>query len=191
MATLIKALLIALTGFALGLWSARAALSDRWPIAIDRIGAWSVEARAGAANADPYTRARVERAGEAPLALGEGLRMTTNADSDGRALDARCVYRVGPHAPPARYWTLELIDGEGRPVPNPADRYVLRSNEILREADGGFSIFVSARAHAGNWLPIGAPVRFGLALRLYDPALSGALGVDEAAAPIVARERCV
>jgi hypothetical protein len=190
MATLIKAVLIALAGFALGLWSARAALSDRWPIAIDKIGAWSVEARAGAANADPYTRARVERAGEAPLALGEGLRMTTNADSDGRALDARCVYKVGPHAPPARYWTLELIDGEGRPIPNPADRYVLRSNEILRASDGGFSIFVSARAHAGNWLPIGAPVRFGLALRLYDPALSGALGVDEAAAPVIARERC-
>ena len=67
---------------------------------------------------------------------------------------------------------------------------MLRSNEILREPDGDFSIFISARAHAGNWLPIGAPVRFGLALRLYDPALSGALGVEKTAAPIVTRERC-
>ena len=190
MSTLIKAVLIATVGLALGLWSARATLSDRFPIAVDKIGAWRVEARAGSANADPYTRARVERAGEVPLALGEGLRMTTGADSDGRALDSRCVYKVGPHAPPTRYWTLELVDGEGRPVPNPAERYVLRSTEILREPDGGFSIFVSARAHAGNWLPIGAPIRFGLALRLYDPALSGALGIDEAAAPVVARERC-
>jgi hypothetical protein len=188
--TLVKATLIVILGFALGLWSARGALSDRWPIAIDKIGVWRIEARAGAADADPYTRARVERAGEFPLALGEGLRMTTRADSDGRALDPRCVYRLGPHAPPARYWTLELVDAEGHPVPNPAERYVLRSSEILRDPDGGFSIFVSARAHAGNWLPIGAPVRFGLALRLYDPALSGALGVDEAAAPLVARERC-
>jgi hypothetical protein len=190
MATLIKGLLIAVVGLALGLWSARASLSDRFPIAVDKIGAWRVEARAGAANADPYTRARVERAGEVPLALGEGLRMTTRTDSDGRALDPRCVYKVGPRAPPARYWTLELVDGDGGPVANPAERYVLRSSEILRAADGGFSIFISARAHAGNWLPIGAPVRFGLALRLYDPALSGALGVDEAAAPIIAREHC-
>ena len=52
------------------------------------LGQWRVEARAGAADADPYTRARVERSGEIPLALGEGLRLTTRIDSDGRALDA-------------------------------------------------------------------------------------------------------
>ena len=190
MATLLKAMLVAIAGLALGLFATRAALSERWPVAVDSLGQWRIEARAGAADADPYTRARVERGGEIPLAIGEGLRMTTRVDSDGRALDPRCVYRLGPHAPPARYWTLELIDAAGYPVENPLERYALRSSEILREPDGGFSVYISARAHSGNWLPIGAPIRFGLALRLYDPALSGALGVEKGAAPVVARERC-
>ena len=150
-----------------------------------------IEARAGAADADPYTRARVQRDGEIPLGLGEGLRLTTDVDSDGRALDSSCVYRFGPHAPPARYWTLAPIDAEGFPIANAAGRYVLRSSEILRDGDGGFAIYVSARAHAGNWLPLGARGRFALALRLYDAALSGAaVGIERAAAPKVTRERC-
>lgn len=191
MTTLLKALLVALAGLALGLWATRAALSSLLPIAADRLGQWRIEGRAGAADADPYTRARVERDGEIPLGLGEGLRLTTREDSDGRALDPACVYRFGPHAPPARYWTLEAIDDQGFPLENAAGRYVLRSSEILRGSDGAFSIYISPRAHAGNWLPVSGRAPFALGLRLYDPALSGAaVGVERAGAPAVVKERC-
>ena len=191
MTSLVKSLLVALAGLALGLWATRAALSSLLPIAADRLGQWRVEGRAGAADADPYTRARVERDGEIPLGLGEGLRLTAREDSDGRALNPACVYRFGPHAPPARYWTLEAVDEEGYPIENEAGRYVLRSSEILRQSDGSFVITISPRAHAGNWLPIGGGARFALALRLYDPALSGAaVGVERSGAPLVVRERC-
>jgi hypothetical protein len=188
--TLAIAVVVGSAGLALGLWATQATLSGALPIAVDEIGGWRLEARAGAADADPYTRARVERDGEIPLALGEGLRLTRRTDSDGRALDPGCVYKVGALAPPSRYWTLEAIDAAGLPLANAANRYVLRSSEILREPDGAFWIYVSAGAHAGNWLPVGT-TRFGLALRLYDPALTGAaVGFEQAVAPHVVRVAC-
>jgi len=189
--TLLKALAVALVGLALGLWATRAAVSGLLPVAVDRLGQWRIEARAGGADADPYTRARVERDGEIPLGLGEGLRLTANEDSEGRALDPRCVYKLGPHAPPARFWTLEALDPDGFPLENAAERYVLRSSEILREPDGDFWVYISPRAHAGNWLPVGGGAAYRLALRLYDPALSGAaFGVERATAPTIVREHC-
>jgi hypothetical protein len=191
MPPLLKALAVAVVGLALGLLATRATLSERLPIAVDTLGPWRVEARVGDADADPYTRARIERSGEIPLALGEGLRMTTRTDNEGRRLDPGCLYKVGPRMPPARYWTLEVTDWAGYPLANPAERYVLRSSEILREPDGGFAIWVSPRAHAGNWLPIGETGKFALTLRLYDAALSGAaVGIETAVAPAVFRVRC-
>jgi len=112
-------------------------------------------------------------------------------DDAGRPLNPRCVYRVGPRAPTARYWTLGVVDSKGFPIENPAGRYVLRSSEILRKAGGEFSIYVSATAHSGNWLPVGAPGAFALVLRLYDSPLGATIGgIDKAAAPEIAREGC-
>ena len=191
MKTLATAVVVAAAGLSLGLWATQAALTGRLGIAVDRLGGWTVEARAGAADADPYTRARLERNGEIPLALGEGLRLTTRQDSEGRALDPGCLYKVGSHAPPSRYWTLEAIDAAGFPIENAAERYVLRSNELLREPDGAFWIWVSPSVHSGNWLPVAPSARFGLALRLYDPALSdAAVGVEQTSAPRVIRDHC-
>lgn len=191
MIALIKALAVAVAGLALGLWATRAALTGALPIAVDSLGQWRLEARAGAADADPYTRARIERSGEIALALGEGLRLTTRVDSQGRALDSSCVYKLGPQAPTARYWTLEAIDGAGYPLENADGRYVLRSTELLRKPDGGFTIWISQSPHSGNWLPVAPLVRFGLVMRLYDPALSdAAVGFERATAPSVVRERC-
>jgi hypothetical protein len=186
-----KAVLAALVGLGLGLWSAGAMLADGGPFDAVRVGAWSVATRAGAIDADPYTRASLARGGEIPIAAGEGLRLIARVDDEGRKLSPRCVYRIGPRAPAARYWTLGVVDGGGFPIENAAGRYVLRSSEILRDGDGGFAIFVSAEAHSGNWLPIGAPVRFALALRLYDsPFSAAAAGIEKAAAPAIHRESC-
>jgi hypothetical protein len=190
--TLLKAMLAAAAGLALGLWATRAMLANGGPFSSVTIGAWSVATKAGAIDADPYTRASLARSGEVPLALGEGLQLVARADDAGRPLDPRCVYRVGPHAPTARYWTLGVVDRRGFPIENPAGRYVLRSSEILRRAGGEFSIYVSAMAHSGNWLPVGAPGAFALVLRLYDSPLSATVGgIEKAAAPEVSREGCV
>jgi hypothetical protein len=189
--TLLKAILAAVAGLAIGLWATRAMLANGGPFNSVTIGAWAVATKAGATDADPYTRASLARSGEVPLALGEGLQLIARVDDAGRPLNPRCVYRVGPRAPTARYWTLGVVDSKGFPIENPAGRYVLRSSEILRKAGGEFSIYVSATAHSGNWLPVGAPGAFALVLRLYDSPLGATIGgIDKAAAPEIAREGC-
>jgi hypothetical protein len=190
MTTLIKAFLAAAIALTLGLWITQATLQDGGPFDIVEIGPWRIATRAGAIDADPYTRAGLEQRGEIPLALGEGLQLVARKDDDGRALDPRCVYSVGPRAPVARYWSLALTDLDGFPVDNPADRYVFRSSETLRNPDGSFAIWVSAAAHPGNWLPIGADRPFALVLRLYDSPISATAGVDKATAPRIQREAC-
>ncbi len=188
---IVKAGVAGAIGVALGLWASRAILADGGPFGVVAIGPWRVAAKAGSLEADPYTRAGLERSGEIPLALGEGLQLVARIDDARRPLDGRCSYRVGSRAPAARYWTLSVVDREGFPVENATGRYGFRSSEILRDADGGFSIFVSASAHAGNWLPIGAPGPFALVLRLYDSPLSAtAGGIEKSAAPSIAREGC-
>ena len=166
---------------------------DGGPFDVVSLGAWSVATRAGAIDADPYTRAALERSGEIPLALGEGLRLIALVDDDGRPLKARCVYRVAPRTPAARYWTLENCRSQrisGSTIRREI-YLVFCSSEIMRESDGSFAIYVSAAAHAGNWLPIGANQPFALALRLYDFPLSAtAGGIEKAAAPAVTRKFC-
>ena len=167
------------------------ALSRPSPFDTVRLGAWELAAHAGSVEADPYTRATLARDGEIPLALGEGLQWIARADDEGRALDARCTYEVGPHTPSARYWTLGVVDSGGFPIANPAERYVFRSSEILRSGDGAFVIAVSAEPQPGVWLPVGAPGRFALALRLYDAPLGATPGaMDPGSAPRVTRTHC-
>ena len=167
------------------------ALSRSSPFDRVRLGPWELVAHAGSTEADPYTRANLERSGEIPLAVGEGLQLIARVDDDGRPLDARCVYTVGPRVPAARYWTLSLIDPDGWPIDNLAERYGFRSSEILRAANGDFVITVAADAHPGDWLPIGRPGPFALALRLYDSPLGATAGaIDRTAVPRVTRVGC-
>ena len=190
MITLIKGLLAAAAALALGLLSTQMTLRNGGPFDIVEVGPWRIATRAGAVDADPYTRAGLEQRGEIPLALGEGLQLIAHDDDSGRPLDPRCVYSISPHAPPARYWSLELVDLQGFPIENPADRYVLRSSEMLRDPNGGFVVWASAAAHAGNWLPIGANRPFALVMRLYNSPISATAGVDPASAPKIRREAC-
>jgi hypothetical protein len=190
-ADFIKVLLVCAFGLGLGLMASAYALSGSSPFDRVQLGPWEVEAHAGSIEADPYTRARLERSGEIPLAVGEGLQLIARIDDDGRPLDARCVYEVGPRVPAARYWTLSLIDPDGWPVDNLARRYGFRSSEILRAANGDFVITVAAHVQPGNWLPIGAPGAVALALRLYDSPLGAtASAIEKSAVPRVTRVGC-
>lgn len=191
MDTLIKVALACVIGLVVGLWATLFSLRNGVSFDTVTIGAWRVSEKAGTAEADPYARAAIERSGEIPLGLGEGLQFLARTDDTGAALDPRCGYLVGRTTPPARYWTLSLVDRRGFPVENPAGRYGFRSSEVLRAADGSFVIAVSASAHPGNWLPIGSKNRFALALRLYDlPVSATAEAIDKEALPKIVRESC-
>lgn len=179
-------------GALLGLASADWATSGGYPFGGVQVGSWTAWPRAGAANADPYTRAVNARRGEIPLAVGEGLLLTAAVDDSGQALDATCTYRIGGATPPARAWTV-TVAGRGPREPGRAPlREGFTSTEVLRAADGRFAIMLAPDVQPGNWLPsprASGPVR--LALRLYDTPVAASVGaLDRNSVPAITRLGC-
>jgi hypothetical protein len=179
-------------GGVLGLASADWATRGGYPFGGVQVGAWTAWPKAGAANADPYTRAVNARRGEIPLAVGEGLLLTASVDDQGQALDATCSYRVGGGTPPARAWTLTVAGRGPRDPGRPAVREGFTSTEVLRGADGRFSVVLAPDVQPGNWLPSprdSGPVR--LALRLYDTPVAASVGsLDRDSVPAITRLGC-
>jgi hypothetical protein len=179
-------------GGALGLATADWATSGGYPFGGVQVGAWTAWPRAGAASADPYTRAVNARRGEIPLAVGEGLLMTAAVDDAGRALDATCTYQIGGATPPARAWTLTVAGRGAREPGRPPVREGFTSTEVLRTPDGRFTVMLGNDVQPGNWLPsprASGPVR--LALRLYDtPAAASVGSLDRTSVPAVTRLGC-
>ena len=133
-----------------------------------KIGAWSAYPRTGTPDADPYARASIARSGRLPTGLGDGVSFTAQTDDKGTPLDGRCDVVLSGTTPTARFWTITLYDTAGNLVANSVNRFGFTSQEIVRAADGTFTIAVSPRADTGNWLPTGGIERYRLMLRLYD-----------------------
>jgi hypothetical protein len=187
------ALVLYAVGLALliGLGSAYWAVSGDYPFGRVRAGVWQGAPRVGSREADPYTRAVVARNAEIPLAVGEGLTLTATRDEAGRALDVGCSYRIGSTTPQARYWTITLYDDEGRPASAGLERSGFTSAEVLREADGRFTIHLSREPMPGNWLRMPEGGRPGLVLRLYDtPVAAGTAALDTRSLPAIERLDC-
>lgn len=178
-------------GIALGLGTTWLVLDQNLGFGAINAGVWRAWPKAGGAEIDPYSRARLARTGEIPLGLAEGLSLTAETDEAGEPLQPRCDYVLSGHMPPARYWTLTLANPEGYLTGKPHSRRSLTSAEILRRADGDFDIQISARARAGNWLPIDSAGEFLLVLRLYDTAVSAtASAIDASTLPRLKRGAC-
>ncbi len=132
------------------------------------IGSWTAWPKTGTADADPYARASIARTGQLPVALGDGVSFTAQADDKGKLLDGRCDVVLSGVTPAARFWTLTLYNVAGELVANSVNRYGFTSQEIVRRADGSFEIIAAPRANPGNWLPTGGVERYMLVLRFYD-----------------------
>ena len=154
-----------------GLGSTYFALSRGAAFGSLSIGSWTAWPKSGTADADPYARATIARTGQLPMALGDGVSFSAQADDKGRVLDGRCDVVVSGVTPAARFWTLTLYNAAGELVANSVGRYGFTSEEIIRSADGSFTITVAPRANPGNWLPTGGVERYGLVLRFYDTAI--------------------
>jgi hypothetical protein len=135
------------------------------------IGSWSAWPKTGTVDAEPYARATIARTGQLPVALGDGVSFTAQADDGGKFLDGRCDVILAGATPAARFWTLTLYNSAGELVANSINRYGFTSQEIVRHADGSFEIAVGPRANPGNWLPTGGVERYALVLRFYDTAV--------------------
>jgi hypothetical protein len=135
------------------------------------IGTWTAWPKTGTADVEPYARATIARTGQLPIALGDGVSFTAQADDNGKLLDGRCDVSIAGITPAARFWTLTLYNTDGDLVANSVNRYGFTSQEIVRNADGNFEIVAGPRANTGNWLPTGGVERYALVLRFYDTAV--------------------
>ena len=175
----------------LGVPSAYWAVKAEYPVGSQRIGPWTTWPGVGSNQPDPYARAIMARRAEIPLALGEGLALTATMDSGGQPLDPTCAYRIGATTPQARLWTLTVYDATGRLRISDLVRAGITSAEVLREADGRFSVTLAPSARPGNWLKTPDGGRFSVVLRLYDTSVAAsAANLDAKALPAIDRLDC-
>lgn len=166
-------LLTAAGGTVLGLALTGAAVRHGRRIGSMSVGAWSVSPHEGTPEINPYQRADFARTGLIPMSAGQGVAMTATRDSAKHRLSRNCTYTVGGNVPRARFWTFGVYDMEGYPLTNGAERYAFTSDDVLRDAEGTFSLNVSPEAQPGNWLPLSGTGRFSMVLRLYDSVVPG------------------
>lgn len=155
------------------------------------IGAWTAWPKNGSQDIDPYAHAGIARDGELPVGIGDGVAFYARGDDAGHVLDGRCSFSISGMTPPARFWTVALYDLHGELVANAIDRHGFTSAEIVRAADGSFTIAVAPQARPGNWLPTGGIERFVLVWRLYDSPIGvAATTMKEGPMPAVTRKGC-
>lgn len=156
-----------------------------------KLGAWEAFPELQTEDADPYAKSHRARAGRLLYGSAEGLMFTAKVDDQGNRLDAACRYRLRGQTPPARIWTLFTADNGG----NPASLQTglpgaMNSWTVLRRADSGFSIDISAQARPGNWLAVPAAGTFQLVLTLFDTPTAGSSGVIDLAMPKLEKTGC-
>jgi hypothetical protein len=161
-------LIVLVISAAVGLGATYYALSRDTEFGSLTVGSWTAWPRTGTINADPYARALIAKTGRLPVAVGDGISFTATADDNGKLLDGRCDVVITGVTPAARFWTLTLYNSTGELVANSINRHGFTSHEIIRQANGEFSIVIGPRANPGNWLPSGGIERYTVALRLYD-----------------------
>jgi hypothetical protein len=175
-----------------GLGTTWLALSQGAAFGAVSIGAWTAWPRTGTPGIDPYARAVIARTGELPIGVGDGIAFYSRADDKGRPFNGRCDVDISGITPTARFWTLTLYDLDGKLVANSVNRYGFTSQEIIRNADGTFTIRMGPRARYGNWLPTGGVERYMLVLRLYDTPVGAATRAGrEAPMPSITARECV
>lgn len=184
--------LILATGIALGLGLTLLTTGSRPPLGALRAGVWAAWPTSGTPAADPYQRAYAARTGRLPLGAAAGLRFTATRDAAGQPLEGRCAYELSGATPPAQFWTVTVLDPEGRPRPAPDPRDGMSSTELVRGPDGGFRIALARQARPGNWVPTRGDGPFELMLSVYDTPLGTALqnGGSVPSLPTLAKVAC-
>jgi hypothetical protein len=184
---LLAMLLVALAiGFSLSYY----ALSDGRLFGAYQVGPWVAWPQAGSPSPDPYSRAFVTRNGALQLGQSEGLQFVAAVDSDGRALERNCTYRIDGTTPLATFWTLVPTSGNGASVATPDGPPGFNSQRIARVNDGSVLLYVSKSISPRNWLEIAGDGYFSLVLTLYDTAFFSGVSSSAATLPAIIRERC-
>ena len=181
---------------AIGLGSARYAITQGIGFESVKRGSWTSWPQAGGKDADPYTRAVFASNRELPNAGENVVVFSASADDGGDILRAGCSYRIQGKAPPAQYWTLTAYrDETRRPLRNKAGRAGFSSSEVLYRADSSFEITLSRQPAPENWVPVSGDLPHDAALRLfmrfYDTPVSFGRDASTAEMPRIVRGACL
>lgn len=166
------------------------AVTDGRAIGAFKSGPWSAWPAVGASAPDPYTRAYFARTGTLQLGTSEGIQFVATADSDGRALDAACRYRIDGTTPVAAFWTLVATTPEGVSIARAGTPIAIRSSRLARASDGSIIVYVSRGLAPRNWLEIDGDGPFELLLTLYDTSIITGVGAGATVLPSIIREAC-
>ena len=185
----LKILLTLIAGIALGLaatWATVIRTSNGGGIGD---GPWRTSLFVGSSEGDPYLRAYVAVHGLLALNRTETIYYTAARDSDGRALDGHCSYRVEGLDPPARWWSITAYGADDFLIPNTADRYSASINSVTRRKDGTFAVTLSQQQPEGDWIPVAAG-HFDLTIRLYNPQAEVAADPARVVLPTIKKIAC-
>lgn len=178
-----------LLGLTLGLGSAVAVTGGLMGGGALTAGRWSTDLTVGAPAATPWVRARIARVGLLALNRDETLYFDRATDEDGRALDARCSYRVEGGPLPARWWSVTIY-GADQMLPRNDDGAASIDATRLAAAGAWTATVAAARPSTGAWISARGAGAFTLTLRLYNPARMAAAQLGRLALPAVRRVRC-
>jgi hypothetical protein len=172
---LLNAIVFAALAFGGGLATAWYMIEAGSRLSTRSFGPWITWTTAGRPEADPYTRAHVFRNGLLPLSTTLELTFRSKTDSRGARLSSNCDYTLLIEDMGTAWWNLAVFDGQGRLIPNPAERYAFNSTSAAPEAGGRIAVTVARDARPGNWLPSGRASRIVLVFTVQDAGLAAAV----------------
>lgn len=187
--TVAAALAIAIGG---GAWLSSVALKGTGQFGGVTIGAWTAFPLAGTPEADPYAKARLARDAALSLGAAEGVTFYAARDSNGAALDSKCLYTVEGDSPSARLWTIYALAKDYGRLAGVPDEWPsrLHSQSIFYGDRDRFAITVSPHAQPNNWLAVPPNTGFQLALNLYDSPVATNKGLVDTSLPAIKKGVC-
>ncbi len=181
-------LLGALIGALVTMWSLPALAS----LGQVQIGAWRHNPAAGAAAADPYTRALVARSGLLALNSHETIYFSIAEDDRGEPLEEACVYELTGGDLPARWWSVTIYAPDDYLPRNDDHAFSMDATRISAAAGAAWTTRISqVKGDAVNWISShGARNGYILTLRLYQPQQEAREHPASIALPHLARISC-
>jgi hypothetical protein len=183
----LKFALSALAAGTVGLASVTAAIDGSIGGISESLGQWKIWPLAGAAGADPYTRAHFTAQDRLPPNSFEVQEYETAVDSDGRSLDSSCTYRLTGRIPPTRWWSVWAMAAGLNPDQQPVG---VTSNDVVYDAQGQVMVAFSPTPQTGQWIRLNDYGGFSVIMRLYNPAVNFRRNAKQEPLPVLARVSC-
>ena len=139
---------------------------------------WSGSKLTGSTAADPFTRAKVAKAGLLALNRSETIYFTLTKDEHGKPLNQNCAYQLRGGPLHARWWSVTIYAADNFLPQNHDDAQSVDDTRTQKDPGGGWTAAVQLqRPGPGgppNWISTWGAGRFSLTLRLYNPSQAAA-----------------